>query len=514
MPKFLTYREAASLINDFDTLYITGSGGGVMDADYVYEGIEQQFLETGEPKNLTLVHVTGIGLPEGKGVNHFAHEGLVKRVIGGHWGWSPQMSKLAFENKIEAYNLPQGVLSCLSRDIAAQRAGFITKVGIKTFVDPRVEGGKLNGAAKEDLVEVITINGEEMLFYKTYPVDVAIIRGTTADEDGNISVEQEAVNLDITSAAEAAYNSGGIVIAQVKQIAKRGTLHPRNVKVPGFMVTAVVSVPSQKQTCEGEYNPSFSGEIKIPMDKIDSLPFNIRKIVARRAAMELKSGAIVNLGFGIADGVANIAAEEGLSDKITLTVEQGIFGGVPAKGAIFGAGWNPDMIIDAPYIFDFYHGGGLNLSFLGMAQVDQMGNVNVSKFGKNISGCGGFIDISQNVKNLVFCATFTAGGLKVDINNRKLKILQEGRAKKFIQHVEQITFSGEYAVETGQQVLYVTERAVFQLIPKGLELIEIAPGIDLEKDVIRQMDFRPVISNNLKEMDPAIFQPEKMGIKI
>lgn len=513
MIKIMSAREAVDLIKDNDTLYITGSGGGVMDADYVYEGIEQKFLETAAPKNLTLVHVTGIGVREGKGVNRFAHKGLVKRVIGGHWGWSPEMTRLAFAEEIEAYNLPQGILSLLSREIAAGRKGLFTTVGMKTFVDPRVEGGKLNKKAQENLVEICRVDGEELLYYKAFPVNVAIVRGTTADEDGNISVEQEAVNLDVTSAAEAAYNSGGIVIAQVKRVAKRGTLNPRQVKIPGFMVTAVVVNPGQWQTWEGEYNPSFSGEIRIPMDKIDQIPFNVRKIVARRGAAELKKGDIVNLGFGIADGVANIAAEEGLSDKITFTVEQGIIGGVPAKDDIFGAGWNPDMIIDAPYIFDFYHGGGLDISFLGLAQVDPKGNVNVSKFGKNIAGCGGFIDISQNVKNLVFCATFTAGGLKVDLGQAKLKIRQEGRVRKFIRQVEQITFSGEYAMETGQRVLYVTERAVFRLTPDGLELIEIAPGIDLEKDVLAQMDFKPIVSKSLKKMDPRIFRPEKMGLR-
>ncbi len=513
MKKLMSREKAAELIKDGATLLITGSGGGVMDADFVYEGIKERFLKTGKPRDLILVHVTGIGVKEGRGVNHFAHKGLVKRVIGGHWGWSPEMTKLALANEIEAYNLPQGVLSQLSREIAAGRKGLITTVGLYTFVDPRLDGGKLNERAQEDLVELIKIGGEEMLFYKAFPVDVAIIRGTTADEDGNISVEQEAVNLDVTSAAQAAYNSGGIVIAQVKRLAKRGTLSPRMVKVPGFMVTAVVVNPHQWQTCEGEYNPSFSGEIKIPMDHIDPLPFNVRKIVARRAAMELKKGNVVNLGFGIPDGVANIAAEEGLSDNIVLTVEQGIIGGVPAKGDIFGAGWNPDMIIDAPYQFDFYHGGGLDISFLGMAQVDQKGNVNVSKFGKNIAGCGGFIDISQNVKNLVFCATFTAGGLKVSIGDGQLKIEQEGRIKKFLNKVEHVTFSGEYALQKGQRVLYVTERAVFQLTQQGLELIEIAPGIDLEKDVLAQMEFRPKISDALRQMDRRIFKPEKMGLR-
>jgi len=505
----MTAEQAIYLINNYDTIIITGSGGGVMDADFVYQAIEKRFLQTGEPNNLTLVHVTGIGDREEKGVSRFAHRGMIKRVIGGHWGWSPQMIRLALENEIEAYNLPQGVLSLLTREIAGGRKGLLTPVGLKTFVDPRIDGGKLNKRTGEDLVE---IKDDELLFYKSFPINVAIVRGTTADEDGNISVEQEAANLDILSSAQAAYNSRGSVIAQVKRVAQRKTLNPRMVKIPGFMVSAVVINPEQWQTSEGEYNPSFSGEIRIPMHEIESLAFDIRKVVARRAALELKPSAVVNLGFGIADGVANIAAEENLIEHIVFSIEQGIVGGVPAKGDIFGAGFNPDVIVDAPSQFDFYHGGGLDTAFLGMAQADQYGNVNVSKFGTNIPGCGGFIDISQNAKEVIFCATFTAGGLKVSIENSKLKILQEGRVKKFIPAVEHITFSGEYALERNQRVLYVTERAVFQLRQGGMELVEIAPGIDPQKDILAQMDFVPKISESLRTMDARIFKPERMAI--
>ena len=512
MNKVITAEQASQLIKKNDTVLITGSGGGLMDAEFIYQAIEKRFLETGTPEDITLVHVTGIGSGNKTGITHFAHKGLIKRVVGGHWGWSAEMIKLAIDNEIEAYNLPQGILSLLTREIAGGRNGLLTRVGLKTFIDPRLEGGKLNQKASEDLVELVNMGGEELLFYKSFPINVTILRGTTADEEGNISVEQEAVDLDITSAAQAAYNSKGIVIAQVKRLAPKKTLNPRLVKVPGFMVDAVVVNPDQWQTSEGEYNPSFSGEVRIPMDEIATLDFNIRKIVARRAALELKVGTIVNLGFGISDGVANIAAEEGLSDKIILTVEQGIVGGVPAKGAIFGAGFNPDVILDAPSQFDFYHGGGLDTTFLGMAQVDQHGNVNVSKFGKNIPGAGGFIDISQNAKKVVFCATFTAGGLKVDISGGRLKILQEGKVIKFIPDVEQITFSGEYAIQHNQEVFYVTERAVFKLITDGLELIEIAPGVDLERDILAQMEFRPIISDSLKTMEARIFKPEKMNL--
>ncbi len=513
MSKIMSREQAAKRIKDGDTIMISGSGGGVMDADFVYEGVEKRFMETGHPRDLTLVHVTGIGNRGEKGVSRFAHEGMTRRVIGGHWGWSPAMSRLALDNGVEAYNLPQGVLSQLTREISSGRMGLITKVGLKTFIDPRIEGGKLNSVTKQDLVELIDVKGEEMLLYRAFPVNVAIVRGTTADEDGNISVEQEAVNLDVLSTAQAAYNSGGIVIAQVKKLAARKTLHPRMVRVPGFMVTAVVVNPEQWQTVECEYNPSFSGEKRVPTDDITPLDFNARKIIARRAAMELSPGAVVNLGFGLSDGVANIAAEEGLSEKIIFSVEQGIVGGVPAKGDIFGAGWNPDAILDAPDQFDFYHGGGLDITFLGMAQVDRHGNVNVSKYGKCISGCGGFIDISQNTKKVVFCAIFTASGTAVEIENGRLRIQQEGKVKKFKREVEQITFSGEYARESGQKVLYVTERAVFELTQEGIRLIEIAPGIDLKKDILAHMDFVPEI-NGIGSMDARIFKPEPMRLEL
>ena len=512
MAQFLSPEEAARLVPDGATVLLTGSGGGLMDADRVYQALEKRFLETGHPQHLTLVHVTGIGDGKGAGVDRFAHEGMVRRVIGGHWGWSPRMAELALANKIEAYNLPQGVLSLLTCEIAAHRLGLLTHVGLHTFVDPRLQGGKLNAAAREELVEVVHLAGEERLFYRAFPVDVAIVRGTTADERGNISTEWEAVDLDVLSAAQAAHNSGGLVIAQVKRLARAGSLHPRAVKIPGHLVDAVVVVPEQWQTVEAEYNPAFSGEIRVPVQAIAPLPPGVRKFIARRAALELRPDAVVNLGFGIPDGVANVAAEEGIFDRVVFSVEQGIVGGVPAKGAIFGAGTNPDMIVDAPSQFNFYHGGGLHLAFLGAAQIDQHGNVNVSKFGDTIAGCGGFIDISQNAKKVVFCGTFTARGLRASAEDGRLKIESEGAVRKFVAEVEQITFSGRYALERGQDVLYVTERAVFRLTPEGLELLEVAPGTDLERDILAQMDFRPHVHRQPPEMDNRIFTSEKMGL--
>lgn len=506
--------DAARLIDDGATVLITGSGGGLMDADFVFEGIEQRFLDIGHPRDLTLIHATGIGTREHTGLSRFAHEGLVRRVIGGHWAWSPEMIALALDNRIEAYNLPQGVLSLLTREIAAGRPGLITHVGLQTFVDPRQAGGKLNEVTTEDLVERITLDDHEQLFYRSLPIDVTILRGTTADEHGNISVEQEAATLDVLPAAQAAHNSGGTVIAQVKRMAQKRTLHPRQVQVPAPLVDAVVVHPEQRQTVESAYNPSFSGELRMPLDAIEPLPFGVRKIVARRAALELQAGAVVNLGFGMADGVANVAAENGQMDAVTFSVEQGIIGGVPAKGDIFGAGYNPDAIIDATHQFDFYHGGGLDITFLGMAQVDRHGNVNVSKFGRQLPGCGGFIDISQNTSTVIFCGTFTAGGLEADVADGQLAIQTEGKINKFVDNVEQITFSGAYARQHDQRVLYVTERAVFRLTKDGVELIEIAPGIDLEADVLDRMAFTPSVHPSLATMDARIFRPDSMALLI
>ena len=510
MDKLCSVDQAVALIRNNDTVNLVASGGGFQDAELVYKGLEKRFLETGEPKNLTLVHVTGVGYGNETGIGRLAHKGLVKRVVGGHWLWSKVMSQLAMDEEIEAYNLPQGVMSLLMREIAAGRPGLLTTVGLNTFIDPRLEGGRLNKRAQEPLVELVDFQGRQMLFYKAFPINVCIVRGTTADEDGNISVEQEGLDLHLLSSAQATYNSGGVVIAQVKRIAKRGTLSPRLVLVPAHMVSAVVVDPDQWQTAEGEYNPSLCGEVRVPTGSMPSLEFGIRKFIARRAALELRPGAVVNLGIGVPDGVANIAAEEGIIDDFVFSIEMGVVGGVPAKGVIFGAAWNPECIMSMPSQFDFYHGGGLDMAFLGMGEADARGNVNVSKLGKRITGSGGFIDISQNAKTMVFCGTFTNGEIILDVADGKIAILKDGSTHKFRERVEQITFSGEYATRTGQQVLYITERAVFRLEEGRMVLTEIAPGIDLQKDVLAQMEFVPEIAPDLKTMDPAIFKPDRM----
>lgn len=513
MNKFMTAEEAVKLVQDNDSVAVSGNGGGIMEPNFLFEALEKRFLETGHPTNLTLTHSAGIGDKENGGVSRFAHEGMIKRVVGGHWGWSPRMQQLANENKIEAYNFPQGIVAMQYREVAAHRVGLITKTGMGTFVDPRISGAKLNDFTKEDLVEIVQMNGEEWLHYKTYPFNVALIRGSYGDAEGNISMEQEPAYLEALQIAQAVHNCGGKVIVQVKYPAKNGSMDPKNVRIPGILVDAVVVCPGQVQTIEGEYNPALTGDLKLPEDSIAPMKLDQRKIVARRAAMEMRRGMVMNLGFGMPDGVAKVAAEEGISDYAKMTIEQGIVGGIPASGAIFGVAYNAEAMIDGPSQFDFYNGGGLDMTCLGLAQADSHGNVNVSKFGPTISGAGGFIDISQTAKKCVFCGTFTAAGLKVQVQDGKLNILQEGRVKKFVKDVEHITFSGDFARQTNQSVLYVTERAVFEMTPEGLVLKEIAPGVDLQRDVLDQMDFMPLMPEKPKLMDERIFRDEKMGLR-
>lgn len=511
--KIVSAQEAVNHINNGDTIAF---GGFVATAipEEIFEAIETNFLAKKHPRDLTIMYAAGQGDSDKRGLNHFGHEGLVKKVIGGHWGLAPNLAKLAIENKVIGYNLPQGIISHMYRDIAAHKPRTISHVGLGTFVDPRDAGGKINDITTEEIVELMEFEGKEYLAYKTLPINVGIIRGTTADEDGNITCEKEALILESLEIAMAAHNSGGIVIVAVERIAQSGTLNPKQVKIPGVLVDyVVVSRPENHwQTFAVEYNPSFSGEIKVPMNSLTPMEMSERKIIARRAAFELEQGDIVNLGIGMSEGVAPVAFEEGLLESMTLTAEPGVIGGLPAGGLNFGAATNTQAIIGQPAQFDFYHGRGLDIGFLGLAQADSRGNLNVSKFGPRLAGAGGFIDITQNAKRVIFMGTFTTGGLKVSVNYGQLSIDKEGKFIKFLDHVEQVTFSGKYAIKTGQKVLYITERCVFELTPQGMELIEIAPGIDIETDILAHMDFKPVITTAPRLMDSRIFQAGPMGI--
>lgn len=510
----ISAQEAAAMVADGMT--ITTSGFVASDLpEALNKALEQRFLETASPKNLTVFYAAAQGNRDGSGADHFAHEGMVKRVIGGHWNMVPQLGKMVLENKIEGYNLPQGTLSQLCRDIAAHRIGTITHVGLNTFADPRLEGGKLNSITTEDLVEVVNILGEEKLLYKSFPIDIAYIRGTYADENGNVTMEHEVASLESTSLAQAVKNSGGKVVVQVENVVANGCLDPKLVKIPGIYVDAVVICQDKKEheQCVGcEYDGAMTGDFRVPLDSLKVPALSAKKVIGRRAAMELKENSIVNLGIGIPEYISMVANEEGIGDYMTLTVEAGPIGGVPQGGCKFGGSVNPEAIIDQPYQFDFYDGGGVDYAFLGLAQADQCGNINVSKFGPRIAGCGGFINITQNAKHVFFCGTFTAGGLQVDFADGALKILQEGREKKFIEQVEQITFSGCYAAKIGQPVLYITERAVFELRSDGVYLTEVAPGIDVQTQIINLMGFMPKMDGEPKLMDERIFRDELMGL--
>jgi len=509
--KVVSFEEAVSLIQDGDTLLIGGSGGGHAVPEKLIVSLKERFRASGKPRHLTLVHPVGIGDMDTQGVGHLAYPDLLKRIVTGALVNTPAIQKMAQEDTIEAYTLPQGALSQLTREMAAGRPGLISHVGLHTFVDPRQSGGRQSHSAKDDLVEVVELDGKEWLFYKPFNVDIAFLRGTTADEDGNITMEREAIFGEMLSMAQATHNVGGVVIVQVARLAQKGGLAPKDIKIPGMLVDLVVVDPDQMQSYTTQYSPAFAGELRVPLDEIPPLPFDPRKIIARRAAMELFPQAICNLGAGVSTGIANVAAEEGFLDQIVLTNEQGLIGGAPASGVDAGAAMNYDSIVDQPYQFDFYDGGGLDLAFLSFAQVDAEGSVNVSRFGDKVIGIGGFQNIAQNAKKVIFSGTFTAGGLKIAWPDGQTQILQEGRFPKFISELQQISYNGRYAAELGQEVLFLTERAVFQRGEDGLVLIEIAPGINLQRDILAHMEFKSQISPDLKEMDARIFSPEKMG---
>ena len=511
--KVITADDAIALVREGDVVCTTGFVQSCIP-EALHAALEKRFVQSGAPRDLTLIMCAGAGDSKGLGTGRLHHEGLLKRVIAANFGRMPKVAQAAQENKIQAYNLPQGIISKLYRSCASGQPGLFSKVGLQTYVDPRLGGGKVNKVTTEDIVKLEVIDGREWLFYKATPIDVALIRATSADPSGNLSMEKECLTLDVLAQAMAAHNNGGVVIAQVERIVEQGSIRPKDVKVPGILVDAVVvaeSAEMHRMNYGVMYDPSLSGEVRVPVDAIAKMELDERKIIARRSALELPLNGVINLGVGAPDGVASVAAEEKVTPYLTMTTEAGAVGGVLAGGSSFGASANAHAIIDQNLMFDFYHGGGLDLTCLGMAECDEQGNVNTSRFGGRLNGCGGFIDISQNSRAVVFAGTFTAGGLEVEIAYGKLKIVKEGRARKFVNNVEQITFSGKYAASKSQPVIYVTERCVFQLTPGGLELIEVAPGIDIEKHILAQMDFKPII-NKPTPMDRRIFIDEPMDL--
>lgn len=498
---------AAELVQDGHVVAISGNGAGMGAAEAVFEALERRFLETGHPRDLTLVHSLGLGDRAARGVNRFAHEGMVRRVIAAHFTWSVKMQQLIREEKVEAYCFPGGVVQQLLREIGAGRPGLFTHVGLETFVDPRQQGGRCNARSRDELVELLTIDGREILRYKPFRVDVAIVRATYADTRGNLSPEEEAVDLDIHTVALAGHNSGGKVIAQVRQVVESGALRSRAVRIPGIMVDAVVEEPRQQQFYDLEYDRAVSGNVRAHLGALAAeVPAKLeRRIIARRAALELRSGESLNFGFGIPGGIFGVIAEQGNGGDYWMSVEQGTHNGRMMDDRLFGAARNTDAIVPSVEQFDYYSGGGIDTTFLGMGEVDAAGNVNVSHLGGTLIGPGGFMEIAQNAKRVVFCGTFDAQGTRLAVVDGSLRVVEPGRVRKFVGQVERITFPARYAIRTGQEVLYITERAVFRLIEGGLQLIEVAPGIEIERDILPFMDFRPVIGA-VGVMPPAVLR--------
>lgn len=513
--KQITAQQAADLIQDGDNVILGGFIGAVVP-ESIEKAIEDKFLATGHPRHLGLIFAAGQGDAKEKANNRLAHEGLVSRAIGGHWGLIPRLQKLANEGKITGYNLPQGVICHLFRDSAAGKMGTFTHVGLGTFVDPRVEGGKINAKTTQDIVTYTEVNGVENLFYKKIDANIAILRGTTADTRGNITMEDECLILENLAAAQLVHNQGGKVIVQVKRIVPDGSLDPQQVKIPGIFVDAIVVAEGElhMQTFAEAMNENYVGRGARAGDQRKPRPLDVKKIIARRAAMELKKNAIVNYGIGAPEVIAQITDEEHVTQELIATVEPGAIGGSPAGGLSFGASAFPEAIITQDQMFDFYDGGGLDQAFLGLAETDAKGDLNVSKFGVKIAGCGGFINITQNAKQVFFCGSFTAGESDIVVEDGQLNIRRDGHILKFIKQVQQITFSSDTARKNNKTVYYITERAVFKLTAGTIELVEIAPGIDLHRDILNKMEFMPKISPSLKTMDARIFSEQPMQLSL
>lgn len=505
--------EAVETIGDGQTLALVGSGGGLLEPDLLIEALADRFRRTGRPRDLTLVYSFGMGDRRRGGPKPLAQRGLLRRVIGGHWGMAPELAAMALAGEIEAYNLPLGVLGLLYQEIAGGRPGVITKVGIGTFVDPRLEGGRLNARTTEQLVEVIELDGEEYLFYRSFPVDVAFLRGTVADPAAGVSLLREPTYLDSLAIAGAVRGSGGRVVVQVREVVADGQrLAPADIHIPRIWVDAVVEHPAQRQTYVSDDDPVYAGLERINLGERPAMPLSARKVIARRAATVLRPGMVGNVGLGIPDGVGYVLDEEGCADELVLTVEHGAVGGVSEVGVVFGAVMNFDARVETPAMIDFYHGGSLDVAFLGFAQMDRHGNVNVSRYGGVLQGSGGFVDIAQTARTIVFCGTFTAGGLSSRVVDAAIAIDREGDTRKFVADVDQITFSGPQALRRGQRVIVVTERAVFELGEDGLTLVEVMPGIDRQRDVLDHMEFAPRVSDPLAVTAPALLREGPFGL--
>jgi propionate CoA-transferase len=515
MAEFIRGSEAVARIKPGDHVCVIGCLN-LLEPETILHELEQSFLKSGRPNNLTVMFPVAVGRLEGKGLDHLAHPGLVKRVIGGSFASvlpNRRLNSLIFENKVEAYNIPMGSFFNLLRNTGAGQPGLMTAVGLNTYADPRFDGGRLNEVTKEQIVEVKQLDGKEWLYYRRMKVDVAVIRGTSSDAAGNISLEGEPSSQGILAMAMAAKNNGGIVIAQVRRTTERGSVHPKQVLVPARLVDYVV-IDERDEAVDQHYPPSVTGESRQAVERTEPAPLDEKKIIQRRALIEMAKGSLVNLGFGLPAGIPAVALEEGVVDDVCFTVEHGPIGGIPGGMGVFGVAMNPDAILDNTSVFDLYAGGALDMTCLGMGEVDQHGNVNNHKFKHIIAGSGGFTDITHVTPKIVLAGTFTAGGLKTRVENGKLQILQEGKFRKFNLSIEGVTLSASETRRKGQKVLYVTERAVFELGESGMRLVEIAPGIDLQRDILDLLEFDIEVSANLKAMDAAIFRPEKMGVRL
>lgn len=509
-PEFVSPDEAAAMIKDNSTVAAIGMTL-VSASESILKAVEKRYLEQKTPNGLTLVHSCGQS-DRDRGIQHFAHEGMIKCIIGGHWGLQPKMMELISDNKVMAYCIPQGQFAQLYRSMAGGEPGKITKVGLGTFADPRIEGGKMNELTKSapDISKVVVIDGEEYMCYNPIPLDYVIIRGTYVDEAGNLTTDEEAMQLEVFSAVMACKKYGGRVIAQAKYKVKSGQLHCKRVTVPGVFIDAVVICPDpeqdHRQTHSFAFNPAYCGDIKVPAGQSDTLPLTIRKLIGRRAVMELSKDDILNVGTGIPnDVVGPILAEEGMDGEVTVTVESGIYGGIPMGGVDFGIAKNHFALVRHDDQFDYYNGAGADITFMGAGQLDEEGNVNATKLGPLPTGAGGFVDITTNAKHVVFCSTFTGKGLKCSFDGQQLHIDREGSLVKMVGRVTQISYNGKIARRKHQKMHFVTERAVFELQEEGIVLTEIAPGIDLQTQVLDLMEFTPAISPELKQMNPRLF---------